>query len=169
MTLLAIDAMLWRSYATSTSDALWGARKNQYYIELPPSDYENFFVGYSGTSDAQGNSAYEVRLEPYEGSQPAEPYLVKIKKLRASVHRAGTWNINGQHDSSVYTLWQKGRGPTDPYTSLPSKEKNKNFLVILRDENAKFHGRWIRYSDYLALPEKVRNILDSQKAGWSLL
>jgi hypothetical protein len=165
-----IDAVLWRSYLTSTSAALWGESTSQYYIDLPKFDYENFF----GPSSAKGvdkekNSVISVMLEPYEGIPAADRYELTFKKLREGTGRAGSWNMNGQHTNKAYPLWQQQRGPTKSFTQMGVEEKNKNFILILRDVDYKFHGRWIRETDFVLLPEVFQAILLSAPAGWRAL
>lgn len=165
-----IDALLWRSYMTSTSDALWGQRTNQYYIDFPKSDYEEFFGQYCVKEvDGDGNDVFSITLEPFEGKPSAGEYEVKFKKLRSGTERAGSWNMNGQFRDRAYDLWQQNRGPLKPYAAMDSDERANNYIVIFRDVDGRFHGRWIQAPDFALLPERLRRILLESKAGWSKL
>lgn len=162
-----VNAILWRSYLTSTSDALWGERTNQYYIDLPKSDYENFFGGRATKSaDSDGNQIFTITLEPYDGEPPAETYSLTFKKLREGTGRAGSWNMNGQFKDGAYALWQMGRGPIKQFAKMNPDESKKNYILILRDLDGGFHGRWIQESDFMLLPQMLQNIIGQTSAGW---
>jgi len=170
MALKKIDAILWRSYLTSTSDVLWGTRLNQYYIDLPASDYEAFFAGHAHeSSDEEGNLTFIILLEPFDGSPSVDRRQVEFEKKREGVSRAGSWNINGQHSDAAYPLWKSGRGPTRRFQEMGSEEKKKNFIVIARDVDGGFHGRWVRSEDFDRLPKSMKELLENKNAGWSQL
>lgn len=170
MTKKQIDAVLWRSYLTSTSDALWGERTSQYYIDFPRADYENFFgPGAAKAVDKDGNETFTITLERYEGLPPAETYDVTFKKLRDGTERAGTWNMNGQFTEQAYDLWQRKRGALKTFANMDVNEKKRNYIVIVRDVDGLFHGRWIQASDFAALPEAIRQVLTESTAGWRKL
>jgi hypothetical protein len=170
MALHRIDAILWRSYMTSTSDALWGVRSNQYYIDLPASDYETFFDGRAEQSvDQENNSTFTIRLEPFDGEPAVAQYQIEFEKKREGIARAGSWNINGQHSDTAYPLWKSGRGPSKRFQEMEPDEKKRNFIVIARDLEGKFHGRWVRAEDFDELPNCIKTLLEQKSAGWSLL
>lgn len=170
MALHQIDAILWRSFLTSTSDALWGTRKSQYYIDLPAGDYETFFSDHATQGvDPQGNTTYSIWLEPFDGSLPVEKYQLTFKKLRQGVEREGSWNINDQSPQNAYPLWQKERGPASPYQQMADEERKRNFLVVARDKSGRFYGRWLRGDDFDSLPAEMRDLLKARSAGWSAL
>jgi hypothetical protein len=170
MAIHRIDAILWRSYMTSTSDALWGKRSNQYYIDLPASDYEKFFAGHAEQStDEEKNATFRIWLEPFEGEPLVARHQIEFEKKREGVARAGSWNINGQHSDSAYPLWKSGRGPSKPFQEMGPEEKKRNFIVIARDVEGGFHGRWIRAEDFDGLPNCIKVLLEQKTAGWSLI
>jgi len=170
MTKKRINAILWRSYLSATSAALWGTNKSQYYFALSKDDYSGFFGNRATQSiDAQQNSVYTICLEPYEGMHPAGPYDLSIIKLRDDAARSGEWQMIDQSVERAYALWRKARGPVDKYENLPPAERSRNFIVIARDVDFRFHGRWIRGSDFATLPTAIQELLTKKSVGWSTL
>jgi hypothetical protein len=155
---------------TSTSDALWGGRKNQYYIDLPAGDYESFFAGCAeqGT-DEENNPTFTIWLEPFAGTPGVARHRIEFEKKREGIGREGSWNINRQHLDHAYPLWQRERGPTKRFQDMNADEKTRNFLVVARDVEGRFHGRWVRPEDFSSLPTRIKNLLEQKRAGWSLL
>ena len=165
-----INAILWRSYLVATSRALWRETSSQYYIDLPKSDYETFFGSRAAqNTDTDGNLTYTITLKPFEGAPPVGEYDITFKKLRAGTGREGSWNINRQSLEQAYELWQPSRGPLKKFDDMSILEKDSNFLVIVRDIDGRFHGRWIQSSDFRQIPEGIRQIITSAKAGWVAL
>ncbi len=165
-----IDAVLWRTYLTSTSDALWGTNTSQYYIDLPKSDYENFFGATCQKAlDRDGNETFTITIEAFDGVPRVERSSLTFKKLRKGTAREGTWNINDQSPEKAYDLWRKMRGPLKTFSAMDIEERSLNYLVIVRDLDGGFHGRWIQATDFAALPEGIREILTKTTAGWKML
>lgn len=165
-----LDAILWRSYLTATSTALWGLSKSQYYFELPPGDYVSFFGNQAASGqDPRGNTVLTIQLEPFEGAPPVVKYELKLTKLRDGVERAGYWQVLNQYGENAYPLWQKNRGPLKSYQDMKAAERERNFIVIVRDVDCRFHGRWIRGDDFLSLPAAIQSLLTANSFGWSAL
>jgi len=172
MSLKQIDAILWRKYLTATSHAVWGVSSSQYYFELPDRGYEEFFgSNCSNFTDSQGNDAFKITLESFDGDPSAAPREVTFAKKRPGAGREGKWTADSIRDGSgtAYELWRKKRGPIARYERLPSAEKGKNYIVIVRDVDGLFHGRWIRGSDFDALPTACQEAIASENAGWRKL
>ncbi len=168
MAIKVINAILWRSYLAATSSALWGLDNSQYYIELTGTDFDPFFgVTSAQSTDERGNKAFTVKLEDFDGSNPTDPYDLKVIKLRDGVARAGNYQVLGQRESQAYPLWQSKRGPQKPYQEMDSEERSKNFMVVVRDSDGLFHARWIRPEDFAALPQSIQALLVSKSVGWS--
>ncbi len=143
---------------------------NQYYIDLPKSNYEQFFgTGAAKSFDDDQNEIFTITLQPFDGTPKEAAYSVTFKKLRAGTARAGSWNMNGQFGDKAYPLWQKGRGPTKSFSDMPKQEREKNYILILRDVDGQFHGRWVRDSDFDALPNTLQSLLKANNAGWKEL
>ena len=167
-----IDAILWRKYLSATSHAVWEVSSSQYYFELPDADYQNFFDGNCPSfTDKDGNQAYTLTLEAFDGQQAVGPHNVTFAQKRPGAHRAGKWTVDSIRDGNgrAYELWRRNRGPIDQYLNLPVAEKEKNYILITRDIEGGFHGRWIRGSDFDVLPIKIQEKLKSANAGWSKL
>lgn len=172
MTKKQIDAILWRSYLAATSSTLWELSKSQYYIELSPAepDYVEFFGGYTEKSqDPQGNEAFVIRLEPFQGESPVDGYDLKLVRLRDGTARAGKWQVLGQRGKTAYPLWQKNRGPLQPFQKMKPGERGRDFLIIVRDIAGAHHGRWLQGKDIDSLPAKIKKLLTSKNVGWSKL
>lgn len=165
-----IDAILWRSYLAATSSALWQLNTSQYYFELPRTepDYIEFFGdSVMESQDYRGNKVFTINLEPFEGENMVARYELKCVKLREGVQRAGNWQVLDQNGELAYALWQKERGPLRPFQNMDEEERQKNFIVIARDVDGCFHGRWIRDDDFLSLPPRVKHLLETKAVGWS--
>lgn len=171
MARMSISAILWRRYLAATSHAVWAVNNSQYYFELTGS-YEGFFDGAARkSSDDEGNETFAITLEAFEGSPSVDPYEVIFTKKRATAAREGMWTVDSIRDGKkrAYDLWRKGRGPEAQYNQLPEPDKNQNYIVVVRDTENKFHGRWIRGGDFEALPKRVKELLASKNCGWNNL
>ena len=167
MTKKYIDAVLWRRYATSTSDCLWGSRLNQYYIELRPDDYARFFGNSARQAkDQDGNETYSITLEAFDGVPQVASTDITFTLLRAGLQRARKWRINGQHKDQAYALWRRRHGPQKEFAEMDPVEKATNLLVIVRDVGGCFHGRWIRSEDFEKLPLLFQTIFREKSSGW---
>jgi len=170
MALRRINAILWRRYYTSTSDALFGKNTSQYYIELPKGggNYAEFVNG-GGTwfKDPQDNDCVKFEIAELDGSD-LEKYEMTLKVLAAGKQRGGNTIIYDQSPAKAYPLWRPKRGPLrlyDKHIDGPAPQ----YAVIVRDIHNSFHARWIRHEDFLALPHEIRDLLDAKDAGWDHL
>lgn len=170
MTLKQIDAILWRSYLKEASKAIWGDSNSQYYFEVAGSDLTDFFGSNFEHYKKDGNDSFVINLEEFEGADPAEKHKIHLTLKADTKARKGMWVVNNAiRDGSnwrAYDLWRQGRGPIARYDELTSDEKSKNYIVIARDVDGGFHGRWIRGSDFDALPMTIQEALKSKGAGW---
>jgi hypothetical protein len=171
MSLKRINAILWRKYLAATSSALWKLSKSQYYFELAGTepDYDQFFGDKATASqDERGNSLFTIQLEPFEGHPSVEAYELKFTKLRDVVERAGDWQVH-QSGENAYALWRASRGPLKSFQDMDEAERKLNFIVIVRDVDGRFHGRWIPGDEFHSLPVAIQNLLISKNVGWSNL
>ena len=170
MSLKQINAILWRSYLTSTSDALFGIKKSQYYIEMPVGggDYLQFINGAGKTFvDDNGNNCVTFPVVEVEGGI-CEQREMTFKVLREDAARAGNMNIEDQSPANAYPLWSAGRGPLAVYEKAIN-DAAPQYAVIFRDVDNCFHARWIRHEDFQSLPENVTKLLQTKPAGWESL
>jgi hypothetical protein len=170
MALKQIDAILWRRYLAATSTALFGRSASQYYIELPPApdDYLEFLNGAgSRFKDPQGNACAKFMLAELDGPDP-QKYEMTFKILAPGKAREGYVNINDQSPKKGYPLWLPPRGPLKVFEPTVDAYAPQ-YAVIVRDVHNAFHARWIRHEDFVALPDKIKEILRGKDAGWSLL
>ncbi len=167
-----VDAILWRKYLAATSHAIWEVSNSQYYFELPVGNFHEFFKGNcENYVDSEGNDSFAISLEPFDGELKLGPHKVTFVRKRPGSAREGKWTVDSIRDgkAKAYGLWRRERGPISRYESLPDTEKEKNYIVIARDIDGRFHGRWIRGTDFDALPVAVQNTLSSALAGWRTL
>lgn len=167
-----IDAILWRKYLSATSHAIWEVSASQYYFELPDRGYEDFFDGHcQNFIDKDGNNAFKMTLEKFDGAPAVDSHEVTFAQKRPGAHREGKWTVDSIRDGSAraYDLWRKVRGPVDEFNNLSVTEKEKNYILIARDIEGGFHGRWLRGSDFDAMPSEIQKILTSENAGWRKL
>jgi hypothetical protein len=167
-----IDAILWRKYLTATSHAVWEVSTSQYYFELPADEFKDFFNGnYRFSVDAEGNENFTISLEPFDGEPKVGSHNVTFARKRPGSAREGKWTVDSIRDgkAKAYDLWRRNRGPISRYESLSEAEREKNYIAIVRDVNGHFHGRWIRGTDFDALPVAVQDIISSALAGWRKL
>lgn len=168
MATIPIKAILWRKYLSATSHAVWAVSSSQYYFELTGT-YEGFFDGAARAyEDKDKNQAFAVTLEPFDGTPACGPHEVIFTKKRANAAREGRWTVDSIRDGAkkAYDLWRRERGPLMQYVDLPEPEKERNFIVIVRDVDRRFHGRWIRGTDFDALPRAIQDLLLSGNCGW---
>lgn len=169
MAKMQIDAILWRKYLAATSHAIWEVSTSQYYFELTPSNYEIFLgPGAKTFTDKDGNAAYSIVLEAFDGKPAVGRHEITFTKKRPSAAREGKWTADSIRDGSkaAYDLWRRDRGPVQQYEQLPLTEKEKNFIIVVRDVSGQFHGRWIRGTDFDALPLRLQEVLLSGTSGW---
>jgi hypothetical protein len=159
-----LDGFLWRSCNRATLDTLLGVSSGQYHIALPKRDFSPFFRGLSAQNPTErGGFEFMVPIQPFSGSNPVEQRTIVVRYLGLESERKD-WNIRAQRPDSAYELWRENRG----FVSRQSVGDN-DFIVIARDTDNGFHGRWIRSADFNALPEEMRKPMINSEAGWQAL
>lgn len=159
-----LDAFLWRSCNSATLDTLLGVSDGQYHIALPRRDFENFFRGLPRQNPTKkGGYEFTVQLQPFSGHDPVELTEIVVRHMGPESERKD-WNIRAQRPESAYALWRQHRG----FASRQSVS-DKDFIVIARDTDNGFHGRWIRSADFNALPAVMKGLMNSSEAGWAEL
>jgi hypothetical protein len=167
---IQIEAILWRKYKSATSTALFGLSASQYYIELPSTggDYLGF-VGEAGATftDPQGNTSVKFSIAELDEGVCGE-YEMTITLLAPDKARAGNSRIENQSPSNAYPLWQKERGPLAPYDHAID-EPSPQYAIVVRDVEKRFHARWLRNEDFLALPLRIQEIIQAKDFGVAML
>lgn len=159
-----LDAFLWRNCNKATLDTLLDVSKGQYDIRLTKRNFDNFFRDLSPRYPTQlGGYSLIVPLQPFTGDNPIGLSEIVVRHLGPRSERKD-WNISSQRKEAAYELWREGRG----FVSRKSVGE-KDFIVIARDIDNGFHGRWIRSADFDALPAAMKNRMSTSEAGWATL
>ncbi|WP_164706994.1 hypothetical protein, partial [Pseudomonas viridiflava] len=153
-----LDAFLWRSCNKATLDSLLDVSRGQYDVRLTKRDYERFFRGLSPHAPtALDGYNITVALQPFSGINPVGEAQIVVRYLGPKSSRKD-WIISSQRPDSAYELWRENRG----FVSRQSVGE-KDFIVIARDVDNGFHGRWIRSEDFNTLPDVMRQPMNSSE------
>jgi len=159
--LVQVTAILWRKCYKATIDTLNDRSKGQFHIALPQRNYEEFFVGVPKKDEtSRGGFTLDVPIEPFSGSEPVGAETLSVRFMGEESGR-GDWNIPSQRSATAYPLWRPNRGAPTEFDS-----DAREYLVIVRDVQSKFHARWIQDAYFDALPPDIQDILNSDNAGW---
>lgn len=159
-----VSALLWRRCQKATLDTLLGESRGQYHIALPDRDYDKFFFNISPINRTSiGGFDIPVTLAPFLGPMAIPASQITFHYLGDESQRKD-WNIQSQRPNTAYPLWRQGRGFLDR-----EHVGDRDYIVIARDVDGMYHGRWLRSDVFLSLPETVRNVLKGSDAGWSNL
>jgi hypothetical protein len=162
--LKAVNAFLWRRCNKATIDSLVGDSRGQYHITLKTGEFDSFFRGINSQKPTDlGGYDYIVRLESFTGTVAVERHDITIRYMGAKSARKD-WNIPSQRPESAYELWRVKRA----FFSR-SDVGDKDFIIIARDINNGFHGRWIRSVDYDDLPDEMKQVMNRSDVGWQEL
>jgi len=158
-----LDAFLWRKCNQATLDTLLGVSEGQYHIALSRQDFSPFLRGLSQNKPTdKGGYEFNVPIQPFDGPGAVPLSEIVIRYMGPESGRKD-WNIRAQRPGSAYELWRE-RG----YVSRQSVGDN-DFIIIARDINNGFHGRWIRSADFVALPEEMKMPMTKSEVGWQAL
>lgn len=159
--LKTIDAFLWRRCNKATIDTLVGDSPGQYHITLSTSGFDLFFRGLTSQNPTdRGGYDYIIPLEPFTGKAAVARHDLTIRNMGPRSKRRD-WNIPSQRPGSAYELWRVGRA-----FLTRSDVGDKDFIIIARDVDNGFHGRWIQSANYNDLPDKMRQAMDVSDVGW---
>jgi hypothetical protein len=159
-----VDAFLWRRCNKATIDSLVGDSAGQYHITLSTGKFEGFFQGLTreNTTDRDGYD-FIVPFESFTGKDPVAQQNLTIRYMGPKSARKD-WNIPSQRPQSAYELWRLGRA-----FSSRSDVGDKDFIVIARDVDNGFHGRWIKSTDFEHLPDDMKRAMSESDVGWKKL
>lgn len=161
---IPLRSILWRKLNRASLDSLLGVSTGQYHIALPDRQYVGFFAGLPQFDQtARGGFAITVLIQPFTGPSPVPATQVTVSYLGDDSARRD-WNIRSQRPDTAYPLWRQGRGFVNR-----SAVGDRDFIIIARDINDAFHARWIRTANFPNVPDRVRNLMSQDDAGWSNL
>jgi 5-methylcytosine-specific restriction protein A len=106
-----------------------------------------------------GGYTLTVPLESYDGDPPVERQTVRVRYMGEQSERRD-WYIASQRPGTAYPLWEFGRG------LQPETGPDTDYVVLLRDPDERFHGRWLDAGGVADLPESVRAAMASADSGW---
>jgi 5-methylcytosine-specific restriction protein B len=150
MALVKVVAVMWRTINRASVDTLAGRSNGQYDIRLGTAEWlHNFFAGLTQEAEGdKGGFVVHVPLEALSGENPVEAQALSVKFMGADSVRKD-WNIPAQRPTTAYALWRMGRGlPTNHVFAAT----DQNWIVIARDDDNRFHARWINSERFAALP-----------------
>lgn len=155
-----VAAILWRQVLQATLDTLEGESRGQYHITLTTHPGISQFFGSleRQLEGSHGGYTIAVPLEAYEGSEPVPAQTLPIKYVGPLSERRD-WRIASQRPRTAYPLWREDRDPVT-YVTHP-----KQYIVIVRDVDDKFHARWISPKGLERLPEELRRMFESRQMG----
>ena len=161
---MAPPKILWRLVMEATIDTLRGRSRGQYDIRLGrPERLAEFFSGVPRTAITPlGGFTLTIPLESYGGPDPLPGETVHVRYM-GELSRRRDWYIASQRPTTAYPLWRLGRGLRN------ETEPNTDYVVVVRDPEERFHGRWIAPSDLARLPDSLRDKLRTADSGWDEL
>lgn len=156
-----VTAVLWRRCNKATFDTLTGVSHGQYDIRLTTGpEIEGFFDGLTRSAHTElGGFTVDVPLEAYDGPEPLAASAIQVRYMGERSQRAD-WYIRAQRPESAYELWRRGRG-----VEANEAEAAASYLVIVRDSDNRFHGRWIKGPDVAHLPATIREAIGRGDVG----
>jgi hypothetical protein len=161
MALIELKAVLWRRVNEATFDTLIGDSRGQYDIRLTTDpDVERFFEGLAQHDPTdKGGYTIDVPIAPFEGEDPVDAAVLQVRYMGPESIRKD-WYIRAQRPETAYPLWRPGRGL--PTTFVEGK---RDFVILVRDINDKFHARWISDEAFDQLPKQLRSLMLSKHIG----
>jgi 5-methylcytosine-specific restriction enzyme B len=154
-----IKALMWKRVNKSAVDTLTGRSPGQYDIRLTKdAEYEEFFRGIRQENLTEnGGYTLRIQLQPFDGPNPVPASILEVRYMGPKSVRQD-WNIPSQRPDTAYALWRQGRGlPVDHIFD----EADRNFILIVRDEDDQFHARWINKERLATLPERLQHEIES--------
>lgn len=161
MSLVPLQAVLWRHVNKATFDTLTGKSKGQYDIRLTKHPkVEDFFAGLSRQDvTSKGGYTLTVPIEPFDGPDPVPATTLEIRFMGPGSERKD-WYIRAQRPDTAYALWRPGRG-----VPIEFDEERRDFVLLLRDTLNRFHARWLRDEALQDVPEAVRSKMLAKEIG----
>lgn len=161
---LHIKSLLWRKVNQATIDTLKGTSGGQYDIRLNTSaHYLTFFSSLPKINpNANGGFEFTLPLQPITGAAPVASSTVSIKYMGPNSARKD-WIISSQRPTTAYEAWKLNIAvPSIPDATIPA---GQHYVLILKDENNNFHGRWLTDVDFSTLDQHLQAILKSADHG----
>jgi hypothetical protein len=160
---MAVPRVLWRVVENATLDTLRGQSAGQYHIALArPRGIEEFFGGLPQIPKDLRGYTVDVPLEAAPGTPavPAQKLAVFFNGWQASRKE---WRIPSQRPHTAYPLWRPGVGPQ------PTTQPGTDVIVLVRDEHARFHARWLDGAQRAQLPSSLQQSIDAHDTGTRVL
>lgn len=161
MPTVRLRAILWRLMNKATFDTLAGSSRGQYDIRLGSDPrIAAFFKGLNKEDPTSlGGFTLRVQIEAYEGSNPVPRQTIEVRCMGPDSERKD-WYIASQRPDTAYPLWRCGRGAPEQFSGSPHE-----LVLIARDVNGHYHGRWVKEETFQNLPEELRHELTQQEVG----
>ena len=162
MPLIRVTGVFWRGINHASHRTLHNDYEGQYHITVPKVVDKRLrkFLGELPQRDhtATGGFTVDIPIERFYGEQPVEPRNLTIRYMGATSQR-GDWNFPAQA-TDPYPLWAPGRGVSNEFDA-----QAREYIMLIRDENGRFHARWQRGVDDLPSPLRVQ-IISRDSGVW---
>ena len=160
MPLVRVTGVFWRWINGASHRTLHNNYEGQYHITVPKTVDKplRIFLGELPQRDLTGSGGFTVNIpiERFDGEQPVEPRNLTIRYMGGSSER-GDWNFPSQA-TDPYPLWAPSRGVSNEFD-----EQAREYIMLIRDEDGRFHARWQRGVD--DLPNPLRIQIASRNSG----
>jgi hypothetical protein len=156
-----VEAVLWRRWNQAVHDTLHGISQGQYDIRLTslPAVGE-FLAGLPRVEPTEmGGFTMRVPIAPLDSNDPVAQTELGIRFMGQQSQRAD-WYIRAQRPETAYPLWRPGRGVPDTYDAT-----KREFLLLVRDHEHRFHARWVHDESFDSLPRELRESCLSSTVG----
>lgn len=158
---IRVEGLLWRICNQATFDSLHGKSKGQYDIRLSSKPaVAEFFAGLAQEEPTElGGYTVHVPIAAFDGPNPVPASTLDVRYMGPKSERKD-WNIPTQRPETAYPLWRPGRGVPDTLEAAA-----KDYVLIVRDVDDAFHGRWLRGANLASLPGNVREAILAETVG----
>lgn len=103
-----------------------------------------------------GGYYVDIPIQPFDGDPNVPEATLRLKYMGSQSQRKD-WLFPGQA-TDPYPLWAPGRGAPAEWD-----EGANEYIVLIRDDQARFHARW--QSGTEDLPEPLRQLLEATPSG----
>ena len=157
-----IRAIFWRRANKATVDTLTGRSQGQYDIRWSLDATSEFFEGIQQNEPTTlGGYTLAVPLQPFGGPNPVPARTIQVHFMGPSSERKD-WYIRAQRPDTAYDLWRQGRGLPGDHEFANADRK---YLLIIRDNEGLYHGRWANEATFDALPVPLKSRMKAEEVG----
>lgn len=160
---LAVDSVLFRQLTNSNAEMLLGNYRGEYdlrYGRLP--EILKFTAAIAEEQPTElGGWTKRIPVQPFDGSSPVEATELRLRFMGPLGVRSNDTYIASQ-TTDPYPLWAPARCRPG---ALASSDLVGDVVVLVKDANGGFHGRYVRRDDVTALPGALQTSIAHDKKG----